>query len=66
MTTREWGEENGSTGACACCGRKTWIESGCAALCDGCDSEDPDECSCRERHRPQTLADVGMCEADFR
>jgi len=47
---REWGEENGSNGACASCGEKTWIESGCAPLCMGCsidepeDQEDPEDC----------------------
>ncbi len=60
--TREWAEENGRNGACEVCGRKTWIENGCAALCGGCEyDDDPDQ-----NRGPQTLADVGMCEADFR
>jgi len=40
---REWGEENGSNGACARCGKKTWVEFGCAPLCMGCDYDEPEE-----------------------
>lgn len=39
---REWGEENGRNGACASCGEKTWIESGCAPLCMGCEADEPE------------------------
>lgn len=60
MNTSQWAEENGSNGACKVCGRKMWIEHGCAAVCsDACEAGEP-EC------HAQTLADVGMCEADFR
>ena len=57
---REWGEENGRNGACSVCGRKTWIEFGCAPLCMSC--EDGDEPP-QER---DTLANLGHCEDDFR
>jgi hypothetical protein len=61
MTDTTWAEENGSYGACEGCGCRIWIESGCAKVCDSCEAGiDP------EFGRPQTLADVGMCEADFR
>lgn len=63
-TTRQdiedWGRENGANGACAVCGQKTWIEFGCAPLCMGCDAdaEPPQE--------RDTLANLGLSEADFR
>ena len=39
-----WGDDEGYRGECAACGRKTWIESGCAPVCDGCEMpEDEDE-----------------------
>jgi len=60
-----WAEENGNNGACECCGRKIWIESGCAPRCDACGDCDPEQ-GCSLDRGPQTLADVGMCEDDFR
>jgi len=60
MTIREWADENGHNGCCEACGCKIWIENGCAALCDGCEEDQ------EPYQEPQTLADVGMCEADFR
>lgn len=60
MKVSQWAEDNGSYGACDVCGRRMWIESGCAAICsEACDDGEP-------QYRTQTLADVGMCEADFR
>ena len=60
MTLREWAEENGANGACKVCGRKTWIEFGCAALCNDCEEgDDPPE-------EGDTLANLGLSEADFR
>lgn len=64
MTLSDWAKENGDYGACECCGRKIWVESGCAARCGACDDCDPEQ-GCKNG-RPQTLADVGMCEDDFR
>jgi hypothetical protein len=65
MTIKEWGEENGSYGACESCGRKTWIEFGCAKLCMSCEhqsAEEPPEPDAE----PDTLANLGLSEADFR
>lgn len=60
MNREDWGEENGGYGRCKVCRKKTWIESGCAPVCGSCDLDDePPE----ER---DTLANLGMCEADFR
>ena len=61
MTLREWGDENGSSGGCRVCRRKMWVENGCDNICESC-YENGDE----QEHKPQTLADVGMCEEDFR
>jgi hypothetical protein len=66
MDIKTWAEENGQNGACECCGRRTWIESGCAARCEACDDCEPDRGCSLDRHRSQTLADLGMCEDDFR
>lgn len=60
MTTSEWARENGSYASCEECGRKIWIESGCAKLCDSCAEGNPPE---QER---DTLASLGLSEADFR
>jgi len=61
MISREdWAEENGCNGRCQVCGRKTWIEFGCAPLCGGCDYGDEPP---QER---DTLANPGLSEADFR
>jgi len=57
----EW-TENGSYGACEACGRRTWIESGCARLCEGCDYGDEPH----QDNERDTLASLGMCESDFR
>jgi hypothetical protein len=57
---REWADENGSNRACEVCGRKVWVETGCAALCDGCEYGDEPE---QER---DTLASLGLSEDDFR
>ena len=37
QTIEEWGEENGGYGRCKACGTRTWIESGCAPVCMGCE-----------------------------
>ena len=59
-TLREWGEENGRNGACVSCGRKTWIEFGCAPLCMGCDYpkelEEPEEPEEEDKHE---IRDIG-------
>ena len=56
----QWGEDNGSYGACEVCGRRTWVESGCARLCGSCyyDTEPEPE--------RDTLASLGLSEDDFR
>lgn len=56
----EWAEENGTYGACKVCGCRTWIESGCARLCGGC--EDGDD----RPAEPDTLANLGLSVEDFR
>lgn len=57
-----WAEDNGSYGRCPACNRRIWVESACVAECDSCGwSEQPDEA----QEEPETLAGVGMCEADF-
>ena len=60
MTIREWGEGNGYRGACSVCGRKTWIEFGCAPVCMSCALED------EPPQEPDALANLGMSEEDFR
>ncbi len=72
MTYRErddWAEENGSYGRCPSCRRRIWVESGCLAECGACGWDARPEEDREDEVRdcgPQTLADVGMCEADFR
>jgi hypothetical protein len=62
MSRSEFAEENGGYGRCVVCRRKIWIESGCAPLCDGCHYEDEDN----PPQEPDTLANLGLSEADFR
>lgn len=64
MTLREWADENGSYGACRCCGARIWIESACEPLCGACAAhEDAGEDHPQER---DTLANLGLSESDFR
>jgi len=62
-----WAELNGNYGRCPNCKRRIWVESHCVAECDSCGwSEHEKEDEGRVHDGPQTLADVGMCEDDFR
>jgi Zn ribbon nucleic-acid-binding protein len=63
-------ELNGSYGRCPRCHGRIWVESGCLAECDHCGwderENEGDEKEYVRRQIQQTLADVGMCEDDFR
>lgn len=62
----DWGEENGYKGKCAACGRKTWIEFGCAPVCAGCEmppDEDDEEVELDPDPEPKA---VHVSEADRR
>ena len=60
ITSREWGEENGRNGACVSCGRKTWIEFGCAPLCMGCDyPKEPEAPEEPEEEDEGEIRDIG-------
>jgi hypothetical protein len=56
----DWSDENGSYASCEVCGCKIWVESGCGRLCEGCEYGDEPP---QER---DTLANLGLSEADFR